>query len=120
MADLTGKSILIVEDEALLALLLKDAVEEAGAIAIGPATTIATALPLIEAGGIDGAVLDLNLGGDRSGPIAEALGAARIPFVVATGYGAATDIGQGAAAVVHKPYDPETVLNALAGAVGGV
>ena len=120
MADLTGKSILIVEDEALLALLLKDAVEEAGAIAIGPATTIATALPLIEAGGIDGAVLDLNLGGDRSGPIAEALGAARIPFVVATGYGAATDIGQARPPRCTSPTTPKPAENALAGAVGGV
>ncbi|GAA0315675.1 response regulator [Sphingomonas oligophenolica] len=81
--------ILIVEDEPLIAMMLEDFIEMLGKQMAGTADTadtVADALALVEAGGIDAAILDVNLrGGEKSWPIAEALAARGVPFVLATG-----------------------------------
>ena len=65
-----------------------------GAIVVGPAPSVDKALSLIAAEpDLDGAILDLNLGGEKSWPVAAALEARRVPFLFATGYSAA-DIPQ--------------------------
>ncbi|AOH84856.1 transcriptional regulator [Sphingomonas panacis] len=80
------KNILIVEDEPLIAMMLEDFLEILDKVAVGSADCVSGAMSLIEAGGIDAAILDLNLrGGETSLPIADALAAANIPFVFATG-----------------------------------
>ena len=88
MTKLAGRRILIVEDEALVAMLVEDALLDAGAEVIGPVATVAEAMALLDAGSPDGAVLDLNLAGETSTPVADLLAARGVPFVVATGYGA--------------------------------
>ena len=79
-------SILIVEDEPLIAMMIEDFLEILGKTLAGSVDTVAAALALIEAGGVDAAILDVNLrGGEKSFPIADALAEKGIPFVFATG-----------------------------------
>ncbi len=112
MNDLAGKRILIVEDEALIAATAADIIADYGGVPVGPAGTIAEALALIAATPIDAAIVDINLLGERSDRVAEALRAASIPFVFATGYGAslAAELG---AAVLDKPYSDEKLKAAI-------
>ncbi len=81
-----GARILVVEDNALLALDLTQALQADGFEILGPAMTVGQALNLIQRGGCDAAVLDLNLRGETSEAIAQALLARSIPFITMTGY----------------------------------
>ena len=81
-------NVLIVEDEPLIAMMLEDFLDVLDKRAAGTADSVAEALVLVEKGGIDVAILDVNLrGGEKSTPVAEALAARDIPFVFATGGG---------------------------------
>ena len=73
MPWLKGKRILVVEDEALIAVMVEDMLSEMGSIVVGPAATIEQALALARAEEIDGAVLDVNVRGERIDPVADAL-----------------------------------------------
>ncbi|WP_149538205.1 response regulator [Siccirubricoccus phaeus] len=115
MTRLNGRRILVVEDEALVAMLVEDALLEAGATVLGPAATVAEALALIERDLPEVAVLDLNLAGETSTPVADVLAARGVPFVVATGYGAeGLPPGHGSVPVLAKPYDPDDLTQAIA------
>ena len=116
MSGLQGRRILVVEDEALVAMLVEDALLDAGCSVVGPVATVAEALALLEQGEMpEAAVLDLNLAGETSTPVADALTRRGVPFVVATGYGAAglppehRDVP-----VLAKPYDPAELTATLA------
>jgi CheY-like chemotaxis protein len=114
MTKLTGRRILVVEDEALVAMLVEDALLDAGAIVIGPVATVAEALSLLQRERPDVAVLDLNLAGETSTPVADALVTMGVPFVVATGYGAdGLPPGHVTVPVLAKPYDPDDLTTAL-------
>ena len=103
----TQRRILVVEDEALVAMLVEDALIDAGFAVIGPARSVSQALELLKAEPLDAAVLDLNLGGENSVSVADALAARGIPFLVATGYGAAgLPAHPKHIPVLPKPYDP--------------
>jgi CheY-like chemotaxis protein len=82
-----GLRVLIVEDEYFLAQDLADRFQSLGAEVLGPAGTVAEALTLAGRAGIDGAVLDVNLRGERVYPVADLLRQKRVPFVFASGYG---------------------------------
>jgi CheY-like chemotaxis protein len=114
MTKLAGRRILIVEDEALVAMLVEDALLDAGAEVIGPVATVAEAMALLETAPLDAAVLDLNLAGETSTPVADALATRGVPFVVATGYGAeGLPPGHSAVPVLAKPYDPDELTGTL-------
>lgn len=81
--------ILLVEDEPLVAMAIEDSLESQNVGVVGPAGTVAEALALIAKGGIDAALLDVTLRGERVDPVADALAAQNIPFVFTTGHGAA-------------------------------
>jgi DNA-binding NtrC family response regulator len=81
-----GGRILIVEDNALLAIELAQALASAGFEVAGPALTVAQSIALIEKGGCDAAVLDINLRGETSEPVAKELHNRGIPFITMTGY----------------------------------
>ena len=110
-----GRSILVVEDDYMIAQDVQDDLEEAGATVIGPVPAVSEALHLIESTPIDAAVLDVNLGEERSFPIAEALEARAIPFLFATGYNSADipDEWQ-RAVIVMKPLRIAAVEQLLA------
>lgn len=104
MNPVEGKRILILEDEVLLAIEAAETLREIGAVVIGPVHRIEAALSLIDTQKPDAAVLDVNIHGEPSKPVAERLSRARIPFILATGYGKQNGI-EGSAAVVDKPYN---------------
>ena len=78
--------VLLVEDEALLAIDLADLLTEAGFEVIGPAMRAAEALALIASSGCDAAVLDVHLGDETSEPVAIELTRLGVPFIVLSGY----------------------------------
>lgn len=108
------KRVLIVEDEYYLAADLAEALRAQGAGVVGPVGGFEEAMAAVEAGGIDAAVLDMNLRGEMSYRVAEALDAAGVPYVIATGYSAESlppalrDKPR-----IEKPYRPEKVLELL-------
>lgn len=79
--------ILVVEDEAIVAMLLEDMLGELGYEVVGPVTHLDRALDLARGAPIDAAVLDVNVNGKDTYGVADALRARAIPFVFATGYG---------------------------------
>lgn len=86
-ATLLGRSILVVEDEYLMADELQHRLEKHGAKVISPAPTLADAFNLLGVEGIiSGAILDVNLGGEMVFPVAELLRRRGVQFVFATGY----------------------------------
>ena len=84
---LEGKTVLLVEDSMIIALDAEDALKELGAARVETAANVARALAVLDKGGIDCALLDVNLGGETSLPVARRLQAEGIPFAFATGYG---------------------------------
>lgn len=86
-AKLTGKRVLVVEDEAFLALEIGIMLRESGMTPIGPIARNAEALRMIEDMPIDCALLDVNLHGESTESIAAALVSRAIPFAFVTGYG---------------------------------
>ena len=83
---LSGVRVLVVEDEMLVSMLLEDMLSDIGCTPVGPAMRIEPALTLVESVVFDIAILDVNLNGRESYPIAEALAARAIPFVFASGH----------------------------------
>lgn len=77
---------LIVEDSFLLGLQMKADLEQLGMTVLGPVPSVQTAIDLIETESIHVAILDINLGGENSFPIAHALKNRGIPFIFITGY----------------------------------
>jgi CheY-like chemotaxis protein len=89
MADPTlhDQRILVVEDEYLLAVSLQSRLQDLGAVVLGPVGNLDDALALIRSeASIDGAVVDINLGGKKAYPAADLLMERDIPFVFTTGY----------------------------------
>nr|WP_277754079.1 response regulator [Porphyrobacter sp. GA68] len=107
--------VLVVEDEGLVALLLEDMLHDLGMLVAGIANRVDQALGLIEKGGIDAAILDVNLSGERSYPVADALRVKGVPYVFATGYGAAAlEENYASDRVIPKPYSSSDIAAALA------
>lgn len=113
MARLTGKKILLVEDEVLIADMVADMLVGLGATVIGPATSLEAGLALARTEDIDAAVLDVNLRGKRIDPLADELEARRVPVLFATGYGAAASAERNGAPVIDKPYTQDKLAAAL-------
>jgi DNA-binding response OmpR family regulator len=87
-AALEGIRVLIVEDEFLVATLIEDTLSSAGCVVSGAIPRVADALDAVDRRTYDAAVLDVNLGGDRIDPVADALSRRNIPFAFVTGCGA--------------------------------
>src|ERR1041384_7652891 len=79
--------ILVVEDEVLLAMNIEDMLLESGYEVAGIASRLTPALALAREGLFDAAMLDVNLAGEPSFPVADLLAERGIPFLFATGYG---------------------------------
>jgi CheY-like chemotaxis protein len=107
LAVLEGKCILIVEDEALLALTLADELSLLGCSSVGPFTTLGHAMQAVRDLEFDAAIVDVNLGGQFVYPVADELLARGVPFVFLTGYARST-LPERLQACPHllKPYNP--------------
>ncbi len=85
--ELSGRRVLLAEDEMLVAMDLEGQLTGLGCEVVGPVSTVAAGLELVDAGApIDAAVLDVSLKGERVFPLAEALRARDVPFLFLTGY----------------------------------
>lgn len=82
---LSGRRVLVVEDELLVLLMIEDMLADLGCESVTVATTIEQALTLIDTQVFDAAMLDMNLNGDKSHSVAEALVARGVPFAYCTG-----------------------------------
>lgn len=118
---LAGRRILVVEDEALVAMMIETMVEELGAVVAGSEGHRDAALAFIEAGTpLDAVVLDVNLGGDRSYEIARRLVERGIPTVFSTGYDeAAIPLEWRALPLLRKPFQLAELSEALVLALAG-
>lgn len=113
---LKGLRLLVVEDEALVAMLVEDMLTDLGCIVVGIAGTVAKGICLARSAELvlDGAVLDVNIGGEKVFPVAEALAARGVPFIFATGYGAAgVEARYADERVIAKPFQLRTLEQAL-------
>lgn len=114
MALLRGKRVLLIEDEPVVALVAEEMLVGLGAEVVGPAGHLDEALALACREPVDMAVLDVNLNGRMSDPVAEALRARAIPFIYATGYGDAASCPlEPGAPIVQKPYTQRDIEHAL-------
>lgn len=84
---MTGLRVLLVEDEAPIALLMEDMLIELGHDVVEIAAHLEPALEAAQSDEIDFALLDINLNGLNSFPVADALDARHIPYAFATGFG---------------------------------
>ena len=115
---IAGRSIFIVEDESVIAMLIEDLLGELGCKVAGVASRLDEAIEKVSALSFDAAIVDINLNGHESYPLAEVLQKNRRPFVFATGYGTATlpkalhDVP-----VISKPFGRHDLEKALKSAL---
>ena len=114
LTPLNGCRILVVEDDAIVAMLIEAHVTDFGCQVAGPAGNVPDALQVIEQTlAIDAAILDINLGGTRVDPVAVALAAKGIPFLFLTGYGDQPVDAYPQAPVLGKPFALEQLHKLL-------
>ena len=117
-SETATKSVLVVEDELLVSMLVEDMLADFGCRVVGPASDIDQALLLAQHSALDVAILDVNVGGRQSFPVADLLKARGRPFAFASGYGEAGIIeAHRDAPVLQKPFrqsDLEQALRRLA------
>ena len=109
-SDLKGLRLLVVEDEALIALFIEELVVSFGCVLAGKASTVNDALAVIETVPMDGALIDVNLGGRIAVPVSQALRDKGIPLILVTGYEAPPLTGF---PVVHKPFEASELRDAI-------
>ncbi len=108
------RSILIVEDEPLIAMMLEDFLESLGHSVHASCENVADALQQVEQGGFDLAILDVNLNGQTAWPVARKLRDNNIPFVIATGGHVEPPPAEFVnVPVIEKPYTIDRVTPAL-------
>jgi PAS domain S-box-containing protein len=117
---ISGNRVMVVEDEALVAMVVSDAMIELGYQVVGPFSRPPDAIAAVKDGDIAAAILDINLAGTLVYPVAEELTTRGIPFVFVTGYGIEsidkrfTDIP-----VLQKPIERETLQRIFTNGRGG-
>jgi DNA-binding NtrC family response regulator len=122
-AILAGRRVLIVEDESLVGILIEEFLYDFGCVPLGPYGNVAEALEAIRSQAFDVAILDIDLNGERSYPIADALAERGVPFLFLSGYG---DVGvpveYADRKVCAKPFTGDGLATLLAAALtsGGV
>lgn len=111
---LFGRSILVIEDEMLILMMIEDMLADLGCESIAVASKIGQAVTLIDGQLFDAAMVDLNLNGIASYPIADALTARDVPYFFSTG-SSVTNIEDGYRDqdVLKKPFTFEQLSNML-------
>ncbi len=117
----TGFRVLVVEDEALIGMLIEDMLADIGCQCVDVAPSVEIALEVLKETKPDFALLDINLNGTRSFPVADILLSREIPFVFLSGYDSRGLDGVYAdAKILQKPFqlaDIETALDDVFGSV---
>jgi len=117
---LRGRSVLVLEDNYLLAEDERWALEDAGARVVGPFSTAEAAIEALQKDAVDCALIDINLGSGPNFDVAEALRKQGVPMVFVTGYDASVipedllDVPR-----LEKPFAEAEVINAVASICAG-
>ena len=118
--SLAGKTILIVEDEPLVAMSLAAEIEAADGSVIGPSNCLATALAVVEQGAVDAAVLDVDLNGVEVFPLVDVLLQRSVGLVFTTGFDVQRIPEQyGRIELIQKPFVATEVIGAILRAFPG-
>ena len=121
IAQAASRKVLLVEDEALIGMMMVDILSELGYAVIGPITNVSEASAAATNGDFEYAVLDINLKGELVYPVADLLIASAVPFVFVTGYSAERiDKRYAAVPTLQKPLQKKDLQNAFARAKPGV
>jgi PAS domain S-box-containing protein len=116
----TGNRLLVVEDEILVAMMMKDILTELGFSVIGPFSRLSEAMVAAVHEDINAGIIDVNLGGEFVYPVADVLAARKIPFVFITGYGVESiDSRFGYVPIVKKPVQRQVLQNIFVAAEAG-
>jgi DNA-binding NarL/FixJ family response regulator len=112
--ELAGRRVLIVEDESMVSMIIEDALVDFGCVIVGSASRFEDADKKARSLSFDVAILDINLNGRQTLPIAEALAERGVAFVFATGY-ATSSIPEALrkAPILQKPFRLEELAQAL-------
>jgi len=107
-------TILIVEDEPLIAMMLEDFLDSLGYVIKGVCESVGEARTAVEAGGFDIAILDVNLKGENIWPVASELRAQGVPFVIASGgHVDPPPVEFDSVPMIHKPYTIDRITPAI-------
>lgn len=121
MKTLSSLKVLVVEDEALVSMLIEDMLTDMGCTIVGPAAEIEEALRLAGSAEMDAALLDVNLGGRPIFPVADALKARGVPFAFASGYGeAGLSEDHRGSTVLQKPFREADLRRVFEGLVAQI
>jgi CheY-like chemotaxis protein len=111
---LSDRRVLVVEDEMMILMMIEGMLADLGCTSVTAAATIDQAIALIDTRRFDVAMLDLNLNGDKSYPVADALAARDVPFLFSTGYSDhGLKDGYNERPVLRKPYHHQELADAL-------
>ena len=111
----TGRSILVVEDEPLIAMMLEDFLDSLGHTVAATCETVADALVRVGQGGFDIAIIDVNLNGEQVWPDADRLAAQGVPYILATGgHIEPPPAAHASVPVLSKPFTLDAIEPALA------
>lgn len=113
MMELHGRTILVVEDEAMVAMMIADILQDFGATVVGPVGSVGQALAMANDSRVEAAILDVNLRGEHVTPIAARLFERGIPFAFATGYGLSPAGPWVDSLVLSKPFSEAMLLDAV-------
>ena len=118
LEKLRGLRILVAEDETLVLMEIEDMLGEFGCEIVGPVSTVGAAVAAIRYNDLDGALLDMNLRGERIVPAAEELLARGVPFLLVTGYAsrAGDEPALKDAPRLHKPFNLHSLGAAMSDA----
>lgn len=113
--NLAGVRVLVIEDQALIAMDICGFLEDEGLIIVGPAYNLDQAKVFVKAGGFDIALVDANLNGKPVDDIAASLEMAGIPYAFCSGYGQSALPRLSAGRVIlSKPFEREDLLDVVA------
>jgi two-component sensor histidine kinase len=107
--------VLLVEDEALIGMMMVDILEELGFSVLGPVTNVTEAAMVANQGNFDYAILDINLKGELVYPVADILLASNLPFLFVTGYSTErVDNRYAQIPIIQKPLQKQDLQSAFA------
>jgi CheY-like chemotaxis protein len=108
----TGNRLLLVEDEILVAMMMRDILTDLGFFVVGPFSRLSEAMVAAVHEDIDAGIIDINLGGEFVYPVADVLAARKLPFVFVTGYGVESiDSRFSYVPIVKKPVQRQALQN---------
>jgi CheY-like chemotaxis protein len=111
---LSGRSVLVVEDEMLVLMTIEDMLADLGCESVTAAATVDQAIALIDGQVFDAAMLDMNLGGIKSDAVADALAAHGIPFLLSTGYSSRNmRDGYEDRPILRKPFEYKQLVEVI-------